>query len=149
MCWNPQNMAWLSEKIDLKTHMPRFTLKTECFLICLLGNTINVCWNSQNRAHFYWDDRFEGSNAQVYSNNWTFSHLFPWKADTYVLKSSEQGSILRDDCFEHPHAKFSSENWIFSHLSPWKHHKCVLKSSEQSSLLLRWSIWGVTCQCLL
>ena len=149
MSWNHQNKAPFSDIIDLRVHMPRITLKTECFLICLLGNNINVCWNSQNRAHFYWDNQFGGSNAQVYSNNWTFSHLFPWKPHTCVLKSSEQGSILRDDWFEGSHAKVYSENWMFSHLSPWKHHKCVLKSSEQSSLLLRWSIWGVTCLDLL
>ena len=32
-----------SEMIDLRGHIPRFTLKNECFPIYLLGNTINVC----------------------------------------------------------------------------------------------------------
>ena len=32
--------------------MPRFMLKMYVFSIYLLGNTINGCWNSQNRAHF-------------------------------------------------------------------------------------------------
>ena len=33
----------------------------------VLGNTRNVCWNPQNRAFFFWDDRFEGPHAEVYS----------------------------------------------------------------------------------
>ena len=35
----------------------------EHFPIYLLGNTINVCWNCQNRVCFLWDDQFEGSHA--------------------------------------------------------------------------------------
>ena len=31
VCWNPQNMAHISEMINLRGHMPRFTLKAEMF----------------------------------------------------------------------------------------------------------------------
>ena len=31
MCWNPQNRPWLSKMIDLRGHMPRFTLKMNMF----------------------------------------------------------------------------------------------------------------------
>ena len=54
-CWNSQHRAHFSKTINLRGHMPRFTLKNEHFpLIYLLRtpNTINVCWNPQNRACF-------------------------------------------------------------------------------------------------
>ena len=36
VCWNPQNRAQFSETIDLRGHMPRFTLKMNVFpSICL------------------------------------------------------------------------------------------------------------------
>ena len=31
VCWNPQNRACFSETIDLRVHMPRFTLKMNVF----------------------------------------------------------------------------------------------------------------------
>ena len=49
----PQNRARFSEAINLREHMPRFTVKNECFPIYLFGNPINVCGsNPQNRPHF-------------------------------------------------------------------------------------------------
>ena len=38
-----QNRDHFSETIDLRCHMPRFSLKNEHFPTYLLGNTINVC----------------------------------------------------------------------------------------------------------
>ena len=63
-CRNPQNSACFSKMIDLRGHIPRFSLKNEHVSpIYLLRNPINVCWNPQNSAHFCWDDQFEGSHA--------------------------------------------------------------------------------------
>ena len=39
----PQNRAHFSKAMDLRGHMPRFTLKNKCFPMYLLGNPINVC----------------------------------------------------------------------------------------------------------
>ena len=52
VCWNPHNMAWFSETIDLWGHMPRFTLKMNIFPSMSLRNPINVCWNPHNMACF-------------------------------------------------------------------------------------------------
>ena len=41
-----------SETIDLKSHMPRFTLKNGHFPIYLFRNPLNVCWNLQNKNCF-------------------------------------------------------------------------------------------------
>ena len=41
----------------------RFTLKMNVFPSISLCNTINVCWNPQNRSWFLWDNQFEGSHA--------------------------------------------------------------------------------------
>ena len=45
-------LGHFSKTIDLRGHMPRFTLKMNIFSIYLLGNTINLCWNPHNSAHF-------------------------------------------------------------------------------------------------
>ena len=52
VCWNPQNRTHFSETINLRGHMPRFTLKMNISTINLLGNPINVWWNPQNMACF-------------------------------------------------------------------------------------------------
>ena len=52
LCWNPQNSARFSETINLRGHMPMFTLKVNVFPIYLHKNPIIVCWNPQNSACF-------------------------------------------------------------------------------------------------
>ena len=47
----PHNSAPFSEMIDLRCHMPRFTLKMNIFPSISL-QTPNVCWNPQNSARF-------------------------------------------------------------------------------------------------
>ena len=51
-CWNPQNRGCFSKMIDLRGHMPRFTLKMKIFQPMSLRNIINVCWNPQNSGCF-------------------------------------------------------------------------------------------------
>ena len=62
VCWNPQNSAHFSKMIDLRGHMPRFTLK------------MNISHLSHEKPHkcvlkpseqclFFQDNRFEGSHA--------------------------------------------------------------------------------------
>ena len=65
MCsWNPQNRARFSKMINLKGHMPRFTLKHEHFPIYLLGNPIHVyVLKPLEQGLFFQDDQFEGSHA--------------------------------------------------------------------------------------
>ena len=110
--WVHQNRACFSKTIDLRGHMPRFSLKcmffhlspskpckcvlkpsehgsffqddrfersysdvyckNACFAIYLLGNTINVCWNPQNRAHFSKMIDLRGHMPRVYYNNECF-----------------------------------------------------------------------------
>ena len=88
VCWNPQNSARFSKMINLRGHMPRFTLENEHFPIYLLGNTINVCWNPQNRAHFSRTIDL-GVTCLGLVGKWTFSYLSPWKHHKCVLKPSE------------------------------------------------------------
>ena len=41
-----------SKTINLRGHMPRYTLKMNVFPFYLIGNPINVCWNPQKMAQF-------------------------------------------------------------------------------------------------
>ena len=47
-----RTVLFFSEMIDLRGHMPRFTLKMNIFTTFVLGNTINVCSDPQNSARF-------------------------------------------------------------------------------------------------
>ena len=138
------------EMVNLRGHMPRFTLKNECFPIYLLGNIINVCWNPQNRARFSETIDLRGHMPR------------------FILKMNVSPSISLETpinaCWNHQNRgcfsetidlrghmlRFTLKMNMFPHLSPWElHYKCLLKPSEQGSVLLRWSIWGVTCLSLL
>ena len=63
VCWNPQNRACFSKMINLRGHMPRYTLKMNVFPSISLEITINVCWNPQKMAQSFQDNRLEGLHA--------------------------------------------------------------------------------------
>ena len=102
-----------SETVNLMNHLPRFTLKIECFPIYFLGNPINVFWNAQNKAQFLEVIDLQ-SHMPMFTLKWMFSHLSSWKPNKYVLKPSEQGSIFRGDWFAESHAYVYSKNECFS-----------------------------------
>ena len=107
--------SFLSKTIDLRGHMPRFTLKMNIFSsISLRIASIHVCWNPQNKAHcFYETIDLRGHMPRFTLKMSMFSHLSPWKQHTCVLKPSEQGSFFWDNWFEGSHAKVYSKNEHF------------------------------------
>ena len=78
VCSNPENRAHFSQMIDLRGHMPRFTLKMNTFPIYLLGNPINVCSNPKNRTHFSKTIDLRGQKPR-FTQKWMFSQLSPSK----------------------------------------------------------------------
>ena len=102
VCWNPQSSACFSKMIDLRGHMPRFTLKMN---ISHLSHEkpIKVCWNPQNSAHFSKTIDLRGHMPR-FTLKWMFSHLSPEKPHKCVLKPSEQCLFFQDDQFEGSHA---------------------------------------------
>ena len=92
VCWNPQNMAHFSTKIDLRGHMPRFTLKINIFWSISLEP--HKCgWNPQNRTWFSKTINLKVTCLGLL-DKWTFSHLSPWKSHKCVLECSEQGQAI-------------------------------------------------------
>ena len=132
VCWNPQNRACFSKMIDLRGHMPRFTLKMNIMLSISLGNCINECWNPQNRACFSKMIDLKGHMPRF---TLKINVLLSISLETPKLcvETLRRGFIFLDNQFEGSHAYVYSDKWMFSHLSPWQLHKCVLKSSEQDS----------------
>ena len=100
-----------SKTIDLRGHMPRFTLKNEHFPIYLLRTLKNVCWNPHNMDCFLRQDLIWGVTCLGLLQKWMFSHLSPEKPHKCVIFG------------------VSLKKFTFSHLCPWKHYKCVLKPS--------------------
>ena len=130
----PSEQCSFSKTIDLRGHMPRFTLKMNLFpSINLLINPINVYWNPQNSAHFSKMIDLRGHMPR------------------FTLQMNVSPSIYLETpyiCVETIRTGFVFLRWsiwgitclgllekiLFSHLSPWKPHKCVLKPSEQGLL---------------
>ena len=77
-----------------------------------------------------------------------FSHLSPWKSHKCVLKRLEQGSFFWDEQFEDHMPRSTLKMNVFQSIS-LETHKCVLKHCRTGLILLRPSIWGVTCLGLL
>ena len=96
VCWNPQNRDWFSEDDLFKGSHAQVYTKSKCFPIYLLGNPIYVCWNPQNRDWFSETITLRGhmQRCTLKRDQWTFSHVSPWKPLKCVLKPSEQGLIF-------------------------------------------------------
>ena len=90
-------LGHFSKTIDLRGHMPRFTLKMNVFPIYLLGNTINVCSDPQNSAHFSKMIDLRGHMPRFTLKMNVFTSIIPEKPHKCVLKPSEQCSFLQDD----------------------------------------------------
>ena len=71
MCWNPQNRACFSKTIDLRDHMPRFTLKW-MFSHLSFWKPHECVLQPSEQGSIFQDDQFEGSHAKVYSKNECF-----------------------------------------------------------------------------
>ena len=67
-CWNPQNRACFCKTIDLRGHMPRFTLKMNVLLSISL-ETPKLCVETSEQGLFIQDNQFEGSHAYIYLKN--------------------------------------------------------------------------------
>ena len=88
-----------SKTINLRGHMPRFTLKMNIFPSISLETHKCVIKQSEQGSFFLrwliWE-----SHALVYFWNWRFSNLSPKKPHKCVLKPSEQGLFFWDNWFE-------------------------------------------------
>ena len=144
VCWNPQNRACFSKMIDLRGHMPRFTLRMNVFPSISLETpkmcveTLRTVMTIDLRGHM---------PMFTLKMNVLLIYLL-WQPQNSVLKPSEEGFFTRQSIWGVT-CLHLLEKWTFSNLSSWQLHKCVLKPSEQGSFFERWSIWEVTCLCLL
>ena len=103
VCWNPQNRARFSETIDLRGHMPSFTLKMNVFPSISLE--LPEMWVETIRTGFvFMRQLIWGVTCLGLLEKLMFFHLSPYKPHKCVLKPSEQGSFLRDNQFEGSHA---------------------------------------------
>ena len=95
-----QNRAHFYKMINLRGHMPRFTLKNEHFPIHLLGNPINVCWNHQNRVCFSKTIDLRGHMPRFTLKMNIFPSVCLVTLHKWVLELSEQDLFFQDDRFE-------------------------------------------------
>ena len=138
MYWNHQNSVCFSKTINLRGHMPRFTLKINVFPMYLLRNPINVCWNPHNSGRFSQTIDLRGHMPRFTLK----MNIFPSiSIETPKMSVETLGTVLvflRRSIWGVTCLGLLSK-WTFSHLSPEKPHKCVLKPSEQC--LFFWDDW--------
>ena len=108
----PQNRAYFYETIDLRCHMPRFTLKMNIFPSISL-ETAYMCVETLRTGLVFPRQLIWGVTCQGLLWKWMFSHLSPVKQHTCMLKPSEQGLFFQDDQFEELHDKVYSKNECF------------------------------------
>ena len=93
VCWNPQNRACLSKMIDLRGHMPRFTLKMNIMLSISLETPKMSVETLRTGLVFprwlIWRVTCLGLLSKS-----MFCYLSPWKPQNSVLKPSEEGSFF-------------------------------------------------------
>ena len=94
VCWNPQNRACFSKMIDLRGHMPRFTLKMNVMLSISL-ETPKMCVETLRTGLVFPRWLIWRGHMPRFTLKWMFSHLSPWKPQNSVLKPSEQGSFFQ------------------------------------------------------
>ena len=106
--------------------------KNEHFPIYLLGNTINVCWNPQNRVCFS-----ETIGLRGHMPRFTLKmNVFPsisLESPEMCVETIRTGFVFLRRSIWGVTCLGLLEKLMFSHISPWKPHKCVLKPSEQGS----------------
>ena len=144
VCWNPQNMACFSKLIDLRGHMPRFTLKMNMFPHLSALESPEMCVGTIRTGFVFMRRLIWGVTCLGLLEKLMFSCLSLWKPHKCVLKPSKQGSFFQDNRFEGSHGSVYSKKWMFPHVSLQKPHKWVLELSEQDSFFWDESIWGVT-----
>ena len=113
-----EQWARFSKTIDLRGHIPRFTWKNLRFPIYVLGNTINVCWNPQNRACFSETIDLRGHMPRFTLKN----ECFP----IYLLRNTinvcwnPQNMACFSEMIWGVTCLGLLQKWTFSHLSPEK-----------------------------
>ena len=134
VCWNPQHRACFSETINLRGHMPQFTLKMNVFPSLSLEMS-EICVVTIRTGLIFLRQSIWGVTCLGLLEN----ACFP----IYLFR------IIRNVCWNHQNRACFSERidlrgdmprftwkWMFSHPSPEQPHKCVLKPSEQGSFFL-------------
>ena len=74
---------------------------------------------------FFWDNRFEGSHASVYSENKCFPIYLLRRARNVCCNHQNRAHFFETINLRGHMPRFTRK-WVFSHLSPLKHYKCNL-----------------------
>ena len=147
MCWNPQNRVCCPETINLRGHMPRFTLKNETFPIYLLGNPINMCWNFRTGLIFL--------RRSIWGVT-CLSLLEKWMFPMYLLRNSisvcwnpqRMACFVKMINFRGHMPMFTLKMHDFPIYLFWNPIN-ICWNLQNRDCFQRRSIWGVTCLGLL
>ena len=103
VCWNTQNRAQFSETINLRGHMPKFTLNMHVFP-SIFFETPYMCVETLRTGLNFLRQSIWGVTCLSLLSTCMSFHLSSWKPHKCVLQPWEEGSFFWDDQFEGSHA---------------------------------------------
>ena len=139
----------LSKTINLRGHMPRFTLKMSMFSHLSPWKQHTCVLKPSEQGLFFWDNWFEGSHAQVYSKN---EHVFPsiscGNTINVCWNPQNRACLSKTIDLKGHMPRFTLKMNVFQCNSLETTYMCV-ETLRTGLVFLRQLIWGVTCQGLL
>ena len=110
--------------------------------------TPHMCVETLRTGLFFWDNRFEGSYALVYSKNEHFPMYLLWNPINVYWNHQNMAHFSKTIDLSGYMPRFTWKINIFPSISLEIPYMCV-ETLRTGLLFLQWSIWGVTCLCLL
>ena len=145
VCWNPQNRAHFVDTVDLRDHMPRFTLKVNIFPY-ISWETSDMCVETlRTIAHFSKRIDLRGHMPRFTLKNEHFPIYLLEKPQISVCWNPQNiAHFFRDNQFEGSHAYVYSKNeWFPIYLL--RNPRYVFETLRTVLNFLSWSLWRGTC----
>ena len=140
VCWNPQNSARFSRTIDLRGHMPRFTLKMNVFP-SISSKMPWMCVEILRTVLVFPRWSIWGVTCLGLLEKWMFSHLSSQKPHKCVFRPSEQCSFSKMIDLRCHMPRFTLKMNVFPSIS-LETPKMSVETLRTVLVFRRWSIWG-------
>ena len=147
MCWNPQNRACFSEMIDLRGHMPRFTQKMNIFP-SISFEMPEMCVGTIRTGLIFLRWSIWGVTCLGLLEKWMFSIYLLRNAINVCWNPQHRACFSETINLRGHMPRFTWKMNVFPSISLESPEMCV-ETIRTGLVFLRWSIWGVTCLCLL
>ena len=130
-----------SKTIDLRGHMPRFTLKMNVFPSISLESP-QMCVETIRSGFIFMRRLIWGVTCWGLLEKFMFSHLSPWNPHKCVFETIRTWLVFPRQSIWGVTWLGLVEKWRFFHLSACKLHKWGVGTLRTGLVFPKWSIWG-------